>query len=106
MYMQKHVADYHIEMIRRELEPLVKRIEALEAERPQPEPTDCTVAVPLAALEWLFGEGPDSDGKHFGEAEVDAKPLAGKYHRRYWWRSKFRAMIPALALSRPHRGTL
>jgi hypothetical protein len=24
-------------------------------------------------------------------------PLAGKYPRRHWWRSKFRSMIPALS---------
>ncbi|WP_029581999.1 hypothetical protein [Bradyrhizobium sp. URHD0069] len=51
------------------------------------------VVVPKAALAWLHGEGPDADGKWFGEGELAAAPLAGKYPRRYWWRSKFRAMI-------------
>lgn len=49
--------------------------------------------VPEAALAWLFGEGPDTNGKWFGECEDTVKPLAGKYPRKYWWRSKFRAMI-------------
>jgi hypothetical protein len=53
------------------------------------------VVVPKAALAWLFGEAPDAEGKWFGDCEDDAKPIAGKYKRTYWWRSKFRAMIDA-----------
>lgn len=61
------------------------------------------VLVPKAALAWLFGEGPDAEGKHFGEVADEVQPLAGKYPRRYWWRSKFRSMIPALAVSNGER---
>jgi hypothetical protein len=46
--------------------------------------------VPIAALKWLFGEAPDQNGKWFGECEP--KDTTGK---RYWWRSKFRAMLDA-----------
>ncbi len=58
---------------------------------------DHSVIVPKAALDWLHGEAPDADGKWFGEAEDEAaaNPIAGKYPRKYWWRSKFRAMISA-----------
>jgi len=53
------------------------------------------VVVPREALLWLTGEGPDADGKWFGETIGDGVPkLAGKYPRTYWWRSKFRSMIP------------
>jgi len=57
-----------------------------------------TVAVPKAALDWLNGEAPDADGKWFGESAPDPN---GQPYRTYWWRSKFRSMIPAL--SRPDR---
>lgn len=52
------------------------------------------VMVPRAALNWLFGTGPDAEGKWFGDTapDPDQKP-----YRRYWWRSKFRSMIPALS---------
>jgi len=57
-----------------------------------------TVAVPRVALEWLFGAAPDADGKWFGDCEEESR----KHSRPYWWRTKFRSMIPAL--SRPKRG--
>lgn len=46
------------------------------------------VLVPRSALDWLFGDGPNADGKWFGEEEdhVDTG-------RRYWWRSVFRRLI-------------
>lgn len=46
------------------------------------------VLVPQTALDWLFGDGPNADGKWFGEEEdhVDTG-------RRYWWRSVFRRLI-------------
>jgi hypothetical protein len=54
-----------------------------------------SVVVPAEALLWLTGEGPDADGKWFGETIGDGIPkLAGKYPRTYWWRSKFRSMVP------------
>lgn len=49
-------------------------------------PADGWVTVPRAALAWLFGEGPDQDGNHFGDDVGDSAP-------RYWWRPKFRAML-------------
>jgi hypothetical protein len=48
------------------------------------------VMVPKAALDWLNGEAPDEDGQWFGDGE-DASPP----RKRYWWRSKFRAMLAA-----------
>lgn len=51
------------------------------------------VAVPTSAIAWLMGEAPDADGKWFGECADAARSETGKYPRKYWWRSKFRAMI-------------
>lgn len=53
-----------------------------------------TIPVPKIALDWLNGEAPDADGKWFGECipQSDVSPK-----RAYWWRSKFRSMIPALS---------
>jgi hypothetical protein len=48
-----------------------------------------SVVVPAKALLWLNGEGPDADGKWFGECEGEVKRTPA-----YWWRSKFRSMIP------------
>jgi hypothetical protein len=57
---------------------------------------DGMALVDQRALDWIFGEGPDRDGKWFGETIGDGVPkLAGKYPRTYWWRSKFRAMLAA-----------
>src|SRR3990167_6609119 len=54
-------------------------------------------AVPTAALKWLFGEGPDENGHWFGDVEIrpslDGEPMEGKF----WWRSRFRAMLAATA---------
>ena len=42
-----------------------------------------TVTIPLSALQWLIGAGPDEFGNWFGDA--------GKVGRRgaYWWRTDF-----------------
>jgi len=63
-----------------------------------------TVAVPKAALEWLFGSQPDADGKWFGECREAISAMEAKVPRRFWWRSKFRSMIPTL--SRPDGGSV
>lgn len=46
--------------------------------------------VPETAIEWLMGNGPDTDGNHFGADEGESG--------RFWWRSKFRAMLSAAPL--------
>ncbi len=61
--------------------------------QPVPAATSDTAQIPKAALDWLFGAGPDADGKWFGEAEDNVKPLAGIYPRQYWWRSHFLKLI-------------
>ncbi|NNM75009.1 hypothetical protein [Enterovirga aerilata] len=43
--------------------------------------------VPVAALKWLHGLGPDDNGHHFGEG-----PEAENARGRFWWRSVFRRM--------------
>jgi Restriction alleviation protein Lar len=60
------------------------------------------VPVPKAALDWLFGEGAGPDGKWFGDDEDTEQRAPRKYSRAYWWRSKFRSMVPAL--TRPQCG--
>jgi len=60
-----------------------------------------SVLVPSAALKWLFGEGQDADGKWFGETEPEIKP--GRPIARYWWRSKFRAMLPSAPVKQDSR---
>lgn len=45
--------------------------------------------VPIAALKWLHGEGPDDDGIWFGDAER----VTGS--GSYWWRTVFRRMCAA-----------
>lgn len=47
------------------------------------------VMVRAAALDWLFGEGPDDDGLYFGDEE------APRVKGAFWWRPKFRTMIAA-----------
>jgi hypothetical protein len=59
-----------------------------------------TIEVPKVALGWLFGETPDADGKWFGEYEDEIPPSK----RAYWWRSKFRSMIPALSDAKQPEG--
>lgn len=61
-----------------------QRLAALSAR-----PAGDYVMVRKAALDWLFGEGPDDDGLHFGDEEAPRGKGA------FWWRSKFRAMIAA-----------
>ena len=63
-----------------------------------------TVPVPKAALAWLFGEDAAPDGRTFGEDEDAEIATPRKYTRRYWWRSRFRSMIPAL--SQQHSSTM
>jgi hypothetical protein len=58
-----------------------------------------TIVVPKSALAWLFGDAPDADGKWFGHNQPLSSSAA---HRPYWWRSKFRSMVPAL--TRPDGG--
>ena len=58
-----------------------------------------TIAVPRVALEWLFGAEPDADGKWFGDCEEEERKTPRKPSRPYWWRTKFRSMIPALTRS-------
>lgn len=44
--------------------------------------------VSMAAMKWLFGEGPDDTGRHFGDPppdDLDNRP-------RFWWRTTFRRM--------------
>lgn len=47
--------------------------------------------VPVAALKWLNGEGPDPAGFWFGDFPDDHPKPAGQF----WWRSLFNAMIAA-----------
>jgi hypothetical protein len=72
-------------------EALLEAIQALK-ERCQAE----IVPVPKAALDWLFGEGVGPDGKWFCDDQDTEQRTPRKYSRAYWWRSKFRSMIPAL----------
>jgi hypothetical protein len=51
------------------------------------------VMVPKSALDWLFGEGPDDQGKWFGESA--AQQVAQSAPRAFWWRSKFRSLLNA-----------
>lgn len=46
--------------------------------------------VPASALRWLFGEGPNAEGEWFGDG-----PAASKGIGSFWWRTEFRAMLPA-----------
>lgn len=62
---------------------------AFAAHRLAAQPPEGMVLVPQAALDWLYGVGPDSDGYHFGE---EAAPRGDG---AFWWRPKFRAMIAA-----------
>jgi hypothetical protein len=55
-----------------------------------------SVLVPKPALDWLFGVGPGPDGKSFDDDQDAEERTPRKYSRRYWWRSKFSSMIPAL----------
>lgn len=74
---------------------IIREIDAQIGERLAAKPADeGTIPVPKIALDWLNGEAPDADGKWFGECipQSDVSPK-----RAYWWRSKFRSMIPALS---------
>lgn len=55
-----------------------------------------SVLVPKPALDWLFGVGLGPDGKSFDDDQDAEERTPRKYSRRYWWRSKFSSMIPAL----------
>ena len=52
---------------------------------------DGWVLVPQAALDWLFGEGPDPAGFHFGDWPEDIPRPQGAF----WWRSVFRQILAA-----------
>ncbi|HMI56396.1 MAG TPA: hypothetical protein VK494_09425 [Gemmatimonadaceae bacterium] len=71
----------------------------------EPQAAADTIPVPKVALKWLFGEDAAADGKTFGEDEDVEIATPRKYSRRYWWRSRFRSMIPALAMTRPQSKT-
>jgi len=62
---------------------------------------DGMALVTQTALNWLNGEGPDADGKWFGECEDEVVKTPRKYTPRYWWRSKFRAMLSATPPATP-----
>lgn len=49
------------------------------------------VVVPQSALDWLFGSGPDANGKWFGEVDDEGRFKPGR--GAYWWRSHFRTLI-------------
>jgi hypothetical protein len=49
------------------------------------------IAIPKAAIAWLFGIGPDPAGLSFGDFPDDQLPKG-----KFWWRSSFAAMVPAL----------
>lgn len=55
---------------------------------------DAVIEVPKIALDWLNGEAPDADGKWFGD-DIPQRDMPPR--KQYWWRSKFRSMIPALS---------
>lgn len=59
-------------------------------------PAEGMVSVPQSALDWLFGEGPDANGLHWGD---DAYGDLSK--RPYWWRSHFRKLIGAALAATP-----
>lgn len=54
------------------------------------------VLVPKSAIDWLFGEGPDQNGSHFGD-DIPARAPP------YWWRSHFRKLINGEAVSAQKR---
>ena len=49
------------------------------------------VMVPKSALDWLFGQGPDADGKWYGDVEPKENPYG--LRAPHWWRSHFRKLI-------------
>lgn len=59
----------------------------------QPAPVEA-VLVPVSALQWLFGEGPDADGNQFDPDKLGkpSKALGGRIPP-YWWRKHFRKLI-------------
>ncbi|WP_398473047.1 hypothetical protein [Tardiphaga sp.] len=76
-----------------DLDGAVAEITKLRAERDAAAQDDM-VLVPKVALLWLNGEAPDADGKWFGEHEDEAIRTPRKRTPAYWWRSKFRSMVP------------
>lgn len=65
------------------------------------QPPEGFVMVPQAAIKWLHGEGPDDNGKWFGDAEPPIKPSMPI--ARYWWRTTFRRMC---SVPSTHCGTI
>jgi hypothetical protein len=45
------------------------------------------MVIPVAAYDWLMGQGPDDMGKHFGDDLVNRSKMPA-----YWWRSIFNRM--------------
>lgn len=62
---------------------------ALTAAYPHMPVPDGWVLVPVDALKWLNGEGPDGNGHGFGDAPDDNGRGA------FWWRKKFADMLAA-----------
>lgn len=54
------------------------------------------IEVPKIAINWLFGAAPAADGKWFSHHQLEAEQQAHFLRGRYWWRSKFKSMVPAL----------
>lgn len=65
-----------------------REIRAALLSTPNPGDADGTVAVPKAALDWLFGEGPDPSGHWFGDVPDEHRPKGS-----FWWRDVFKAML-------------
>lgn len=59
---------------------------------------DEMVAIPKAALDWLFGEGPDQNGNWFERGDEDVGT--------FWWRKKFRAMLRLASTNSEERGVV
>lgn len=57
------------------------------------------VLVQQAALDWLFGEGPDPAGFHFGDWPEDIPRPQGAF----WWRSVFRQILAAAPQPNPSK---
>lgn len=56
------------------------------------------VRVPKFALDWLFGAGPDTDGRWFDETWQVHRPTGA-----FWWRSEFKRMITTQELKETSR---
>lgn len=59
----------------------------------EPGEAEGMVLVPKAALDWLFGEGPDDNGYWFGDGHEALNPVGA-----FWWRTVFNRMLAAAPL--------